>query len=248
MMVLMIVFALLFMPSGGFASPEDIDTGYSEGVKFYEKDSSFIDYDDAYTEYYRNAPSEIVDNIESKADFKKGFKRGYEDALKGDVDVNYSKDLGESLGRTLGFEDFYNNRDSDWRKAIPSDKSISRMYNLDYMPESYEAAFILSFKAAFQDAYEKAYEEAIFEPPKLSLEQGLNDGKDVGSAMGIIAAETDYLYKRSMNDTRDLLSDSEIRQRYRLNLGNNEYEDAFIQSFKREYVRAYNEKDRKSVV
>ncbi len=76
------------------------------------------------------------------------------------------------------------------------------------------------------------------------MEQGLKDGEAAGKAMGVLSAEKDYLYKNSMNDERDLLRDTEIRDLYRLSLGNDEYEDAFIQSFKREYKRAYNEKFR----
>ncbi len=243
--VFTMVLILLIIPGGVFATVEDYDLGISEGEKFYGIDSSFSDYDEAYLEYARSDRyDEIKGDILDPSDFRRGFKKGYEDALKGDVDINYAKALGESLGKTLALEDFHNRRDSDWRKAIPTDNNIVRMYNVDDMPESYEIAFILEFKIAFQKGYEKAYEEALLDPAKESMEQGLNDGKEVGTAMGIIAAEKDYLYKKSMDDERDLLSEPEIRERYRLRLGNYEYEDAFIQSFKREYKRAYNERFR----
>ncbi|HZJ99646.1 MAG TPA: S-layer homology domain-containing protein, partial [Tissierellaceae bacterium] len=244
-MVLTVIFALLIIPGEAFATVEDYDLGIREGKAFYGIDSSFSDYDGAFLEYARSEKyDEIESQIEDNSDFRRGFKKGYEDALKGDVDINYAKALGESLGKTLALEDFHNRRDSDWRKAIPTDNNIVRMYNVDDMPESYEIAFILEFKIAFQKGYEDAYEEALLDPPKMSMEQGLKDGKDVGVAMGIIAAETDYLYKKTMDDERDLLSEAEIRERYRLRLGNYEYEDAFIQSFSREYKRAYNEKFR----
>lgn len=244
-MGLMLVLALLILPGDAFATVEDYDLGISEGETFYGVDSSFSDYDEAYLEYTRSDRyDEIKDEIVDNSDFRRGFRKGYEDALKGDVETDYSKELGESLGKTLALEDFQNRRNSDWRKAIPTDNNIVRMYNIDDMPENYEKAFLLSFKKAFQEGYEKAYEEALLDPPKMSMEQGLKDGKDVGIAMGIIAAEADYLYKKPMDDERDLLTENDIRETYRLRLGNYEYEDAFIQSFIREYKKAYNKKFR----
>ncbi|HZK00886.1 MAG TPA: S-layer homology domain-containing protein, partial [Tissierellaceae bacterium] len=244
-MVLTVILALLIIPGTAFATVEDYDLGISEGKDFYSKDPSFSDYDDAYLEYARSDRyDEIRGDITDSSDFRRGFKKGYEDASKDDVEENYGESLGKSLGKTSALEDFQNRRDSDWKKAIPSDKNISRMYNLDELPDGYEDAFLTEFREAFKKSYNEAYEGALLDPPKVSMEQGLKDGEAAGKAMGVISAEKDYLYKNSMNDERDLLSDSEIREKYRLRLGNDEYEDAFIQSFKREYMRAYNEKFR----
>lgn len=244
-LVLTVVLALLIFSGGVFATPaEDFAKGEAAGKKYFGVDPSFTNYDDAYRAYSKtdDYDKEIIGVNES--DFRDGFKRGYEDASKGDVDVKYGKSLGDSLGKTAGLEDFQNGRDSDWKKAIPSDRNIIRMYNLDDMPDGYDDAFLTEFKNAYRDSYNKAYEEALLDPPKVSMEQGLKDGEAAGKAMGVLSAEKDYLYKNSMNDERDLLRDTEIRDLYRLNLGNDEYEDAFIQSFKREYKRAYNEKFR----
>jgi hypothetical protein len=244
--VLTMALILLIFSGGVLAAPgDDFDKGETEGIRYYGINPSFSIYDEAYREYSRtNDYDEAIIDVGSESDFKSGFKKGYEDASTGDVEEKYGKSLGDRLGKTAALEDFQDRRDSDWKKAIPSDRSIIRMYNLDDLQEGYDDLFLTEFRDAFKESYNKAYEEALLDPPKVSMEQGLSDGEAAGVAMGVIAAEKDYLYKNSMNDERDLLRDSEIRESYRLRLGNDEYEDAFIQSFKREYMRAYNEKFR----
>ncbi len=250
--ILTLVMTLL-LSGGAFASEveqvDGYDFGYSEGGKYYDVDPSFDDGADALDEYYDYIQDEDSDTYEkidglgsvTLRDFEDGFVEGYEDAKSSDVDTADAKSLGESLGRTYALNDYYDGKDSDWTDALPSDRSISRMYELDRMSSSYEDSFISEFKAGFKTGYEDEYIQALLRPPMDSMSQGLTDGGAAGTALGASFAERDYMFRNSMNYERDLPRDSEIIERYRLDLGTNEYKDAFVEGFKKQYQISYNQ-------
>ena len=249
-LTLLLTLVMTLLLSGGvFAAQADYDFGYDEGKRFFGIDSSFDDGDDAfdeYLDYIEDDDPELYDEIDSLGrssynDFQEGFIEGYNDAMEAGISVADASSLGESLGRTYALEDFYSGRDSDWRDALPSDRTISRMFDLDRMSNSYEKSFISDFKAGFQEGYEDEYEQTLLSPPKLSMSQGLEDGQEAGEAMALVNSERDYMYKNSMDYERDLPRDSEIIDRYRLNLGTEEYKDAFVEGFKKQYQITYNE-------
>ncbi|WP_422487181.1 S-layer homology domain-containing protein [Gudongella sp. DL1XJH-153] len=246
--VLTLVLTLL-LSGVAYAAQVDYDFGYDEGVSFYSIDSSFESGRSAfrdYRDYIRDADPETYDEIstlngEAYADFEEGFIKGYEAAMGGLADVDYAEELGKRLGETYALTDYYEDNDFDWEDALPSDRTISRMFDLDKMDESYEDQFIIEFIAGFKEGYENAYERALFEPSRISMSQGLDNGKASGAALGNSFAERDYLLQNSMNYERNLPRDSEIIDRYRLDLGTNEYEDAFIEGFKEAYEINYNQ-------
>jgi len=247
-LVMTIVLTLL-LSGGVLAAQADYDFGYDEGKRFFGIDSSFDDGDDAfdeYLDYIEDDDPELYDEIDSLGrssynDFQEGFIEGYNDAMEAGISVADASSLGESLGRTAALTDYYDGNDSDWRDALPSDRNISRMFDLDRMSTSYEKSFISDFKSGFQKGYEDEFQQALLSPPMESMSQGLDDGEAAGEAMGASFAEKDYLLGSSMNYERDLPRDSEIIERYRLRLGTNEYRDAFVEGFKKQYQITYNE-------
>src|SRR5690554_684622 len=247
-LVMTIVLTLL-LSGGVLAAQADYDFGYDEGKRFFGIDSSFDDGDDAfdeYLDYIEDDDPELYDEIDSLGrssynDFQEGFIEGYNDAMEAGISVADASSLGESLGRTAALTDYYDGNDSDWREALPSDRNISRMFDLDRMSTSYEKSFISDFKSGFQKGYEDEFQQALLSPPMESMSQGLDDGEAAGEAMGASFAEKDYLLGSSMNYERDLPRDSEIIERYRLRLGTNEYRDAFVEGFKKQYQITYNE-------
>ena len=147
-MVLILAFALLFVPGASYASEvvptmtaeQAYDAGYSKGAEFYSEDPSFEDEDDALDAYIT---SDIFDKDQYDevrlagrlSDFEDGFVDGYEDAKKGDVKTDYADTIGKSMGSTAALNDFYEGNDSDWTAALPSERTISRAFNLDRMSE-----------------------------------------------------------------------------------------------------------------
>lgn len=247
---LLLAIVLTLLLSGGvLADQEDYDLGVTEGGKYYGVDPSFDEGEDALEDYYDYVQDEdpetadVIDAMSNFArdDFEDGFAKGYDDAKNDDVNTADAKSLGESLGRTAALTDYYDGNDSDWADALPSDRNISRMFDLDRMSESYEDSFISEFKAGFKTGYEEEYQQALLSPPMESMSQGLDDGEAAGEAMGASLAERDYMLGNSMDYERDLPRDSEIIERYRLRLGTNEYQDAFVEGFKKQYQITYNE-------
>ncbi len=250
--VIMTIIFTLLISGGAMAAEEDYGFGYDEGQSYYSVDPSFEDGEDAleeYLDYIADEDPDTYDRIDelgsvSLRDFEDGFVEGYEDAKEGDVSTADADGLGESLGRTYALTDYYGGDDSDWNDALPSDRTISRMFDLDRMSDSYERMFLSDFKSGFKRGYEEEFEQALLSPPKVSMSQGLSDGEDAGRALGESFAERDYMFRNPMDYERDLPRDSEIVERYRLSLGTPEYEDAFVEGFKSEYEIAYNEKFR----
>jgi len=239
----------LLLSGGVFAAQADYDFGYDEGKRFFGIDSSFDDGDDAFDEYLDFIEDEYPDTFEKVEDlnnpafrdFEDGFVDGYEDARDKGVSTPDAITLGQSLGRTYALRDYYDGNDSDWRDALPSDRTISRMFDLDRMTDSYEKSFIADFKSGFQTGYEDEFTKALLNPPREGMSQGLSDGEAAGGAMGESFAERDYMFGNSMDYERNLPSDAEIVERYRLRLGTNDYRDAFVEGFKKQYQISYNE-------
>jgi len=246
-----LVLVLLIIPGEILASDPSIDpqqafdAGYAKGIEFFELDSTYADEEDALDAY---PASDIFDAVQWNemiiagrlSDFQDGFLDGYEAARKGEIKTDYAEALGESEGKTAALNDFYEGKDSNWDKAMPSDRTISKNYDLDRMSNDYEEQFILKFKAGFITGYEEAYEKALLDTPKLNMEDGLKNGQSAGELEGRIAAEKDYLLDLRMDYERDLPDDRDITEKYKLNLTPNEYEDAFIEGFRNEYQISYN--------
>ena len=244
-MVLILAFALLVLPGSVFAtSTSDTDPdytlGYASGQSFYSEFPEYEDEDDAYVEFLRNADYGLPDEVVSESSFRRGFMDGYYDARRGDVKVNFADSIGKSMGQTAALDDFYSGRDSDWADALPSDRTISRQFNLDRMSSAYEDEFIKTFKQSFKVGYTEAYEKALLDPPKTSMSQGLTDGQAAGKVLSEINAQKDYTLKLRMDYERDLLTDNQIIEKYKLRLGTAEYRDAFIEGFKSAYEINYN--------
>jgi hypothetical protein len=247
-MILLLAFALLIVPGAVFATNvnPDFALGYSEGQSFYNEYPEYEDEGKAYLDYIRNPDYLIPEEVEDVTSFERGFLDGYYDARRGDVEVNYADELGKSAGSTAALNDFYEGGDSDWAGALPSDRTISRTYNLDRMSSEYKIEFIKVFKQGFKTGYEDSYEKAMMNPPKTSMSQGLSDGQAAGKILGELNAQKDYLLKLRMDYERDILSERDIIDKYRLKLGTAEYIDAFVEGFRSAYEINYNVAFRKT--
>lgn len=200
------------------------------------------DYDEKHRE-------DILDN------YIDGFMYGYNSAKKSKEDGNqddkhkeerldYAATLGKTLGEVYGYRDFYQGNKNNWSKAIPSNKQLIDMYNLDKEIYEYRHVFLDAFRGNFKVGYNEGYRVANLEPIKTSYEIGIEDGEKIGTILGAADGSKDYFSNESIDYKRNIPSDSTIIRKYSLNKDSNKYKEGFLTGFKRAYEESYNEKFR----
>lgn len=219
----------------------DYNAGYSagliEGMENFASDPP-ISAAKALNNYRKY---EDLDNVEDLSYFIDGFYDGYEAGLKGiEVKVNFADILGTTLGGVYGTRDFQNNKSSNWKKALPSDKELGRMYNLDMETREYKEVFLTAFKVKFVEGYTVAYEKANLDPKRITLQTGIKDGENLGKILGNTYGAKDYYENKTNDFERNLPSDRDIIIDYFLNNDYAEYKEGFISGFKAGYEAEYN--------
>ncbi len=182
-----------------------------------------------------------------------GYKEGYkeireslfgsesEGANSTDVKVSFAKSLGESLGEVYAYADYYNQIKSNWSKAIPSNRHITFMFDLNMETSQYRSSFLSEFRTYFKKGYEEAYEYALLDNIDLIIGSAVGNGKELGYALGSIYGEKDYFDDKSNNYKRDMPSNSSIIKDYLLNKTLDDYKTGFVNGFKLGYEEGYNE-------
>ena len=235
-----------------FAAAESLsyNAGYEAGYDYgYARQDSKISALDAYNNNYKDsrAHRNIKNKIEDykEREFRDGFLDGYmdghDDKVNANQKVDYASALGKSLGEIYGARDCQRGKDSDWRSALPQSKNISNMFDLDKQSSSYRSSFIKAFTTAFNEGYVDAYDKAAYESDKVTLEQGVKDGEDVGMIVGAAYGAKDFYAGKYLDFKRDLPSNNEITQQYSLNNDEFGYEDGFISGFISAYEESYNQ-------
>lgn len=249
---ILIVLLMLLNTVTVFAATDSYDAGYDAGYDYgFDYTGRQITGRTAYNSNYRDSRAhrniirDMGDDYE-ESEFRDGFIDGFNDGYDADFDddaaeVDYASQLGKLLGGIYGERDFQNSIRSDWKKALPSTSEVRRMFNLDRQTTAYANSFISAFNSAFNDGYVEAYENAMFEPAKITMEQGFKDGEDSGWNYGAAYGAKDYHEGNFSSFKRDLLTKFEIVSEYSLNNHSNEYEDGFIAGFISAYEEGYNE-------
>lgn len=241
-LMILILIILIVLGTGLFVSAVEIDNpdykkGFDAGINLGQQNfGTSISGPSALTEYL-SSNAIYKDNV----NFRDGFYAGYEAGLKGELPkLAYSEVLGSTLGNIYGTRDYQDGRKSDWERALPSDRTLIRMFNLDMETSDYLSSFMREFKAKFYEGYLIAYEKAMLEPVRTSLQQGIKDGEELGKLLGSTFGAKDYFEKRDINFNRNLPSDREIIADYSLNGDVTEYKDGFLSGFKRGFEEEYN--------
>ncbi|WFA09680.1 S-layer homology domain-containing protein [Tissierella sp. Yu-01] len=253
-----IITLILILNAGVAFAASDFDSSYTAGYDAGfeaadEYEPGEYEVDDAYSEFRRSSEyNKIKEKLGvefDRNDFKDGFYDGFEDGIEEndkEEKVNYAVTLGRSLGYIYGARDFQNNDKSDWKDAIPSDREIRRMYDLNMHDADYRETFIDAFEIAFMEGYLDSYEKAQFDPAKITQEQGLADGEALGTLLGAAYGAKDYYEGKNLDYTRNLPSDRVITAEYLLNNDLDEYKAGFLSGFIRAYEEAYNKAYRES--
>jgi hypothetical protein len=249
--IISILLILLMLLSNGAvfaAESESYEAGYDEGYDYgLDESGSGLSASRAYRDFegsrtYDNIKDDIDDF--SVSDFRDGFYDGYDDGyrLEDEVDeeIDYAETLGKLLGEIYGAKDFHNGKKADWKKSLPSSREVRNMYDLDKQNSSYRSAFISTFNKFFQEGYAEAYDMAMFEPAKVTMEQGISDGETTGELVGAAFGVKDFYEGRDSDFERDMPTDDQIRAQYSLAYDYDDYEDGFTAGFKRAYEEGYN--------
>lgn len=249
---ILIVLLMLLNTGMAFAATDSLsyDAGYEAGYDYgYARQDEKLSALDAYNDKYkdsrahRNLKREIEDykEREFRDGFVDGYMDGHDDKANVNQDVDYPTDLGKALGLIKGAKDYQSGKDSDWRDALPSSKNISSMFELDKQSSSYRGTFIKEFTSAFNEGYVEGYDKAAYEPAKVTLEQSVKDGEDVGMIVGASYGAKDFYEGKYSDFKRDLPLKNEITAQYSLNNDEIDYEDGFISGFISAYEESYNQ-------
>ena len=248
---LIILMALiLFLNSGVvFAADKDsesykkgYDVGLAESENYAGTDGDEIRAYNRYLSIKDKEYEDIMDSIDgfSPSDFRQGFIDGFLQGQREQEVIDYPKELGKAYGNIYGARDFQNGRRSDWERAMPSDREIRSMFNLRTQDSDYIEFFIDGFKVAFKDEYINSYDRAKFEPYRVSYDQGVKDGEEMGELMGSAYGYKDYYEGEERDHERHLPNDRIITTEYSLSNDSEEYKEGFLSGFIRKFVEAYN--------
>lgn len=251
--ILSVLIVLLILLNSGMAfaaiNSESYYAGYDAGYDYgYEQAGRKTSASNAYGRFKDSREHlDIISEIEKyvERDFRQGFiegfSEGYEEETNKEQNIDYAKTLGTSLGEIYGARDYHAGKKSNSKDALPGRNSVISMFKLDKQSSAYVNVFIKDFNIAFEEGYNEAYYIAMFEPAKVTLEQGLKDGEEIGGIIGAAYGARDFFEGRDSYFQRDLPTKQEIRAEYFLNNDNIKYEDGFISSFLSAYELAYNE-------
>lgn len=241
--MIFILVLLIILSTGLVVGADDIDNadyraGYNAGLAAGQK--NFGSNISAYNALETHLDSDDV-RYSSYSYYRDGFYDGYADGLKGELPkLAYSEVLGTTLGNIYGTRDYQEGRKSDWEKAMPSERTLSRMYDLNMETSSYRDVFFTEFRVKFYEAYLLAYEKSMLEPIRTSMQEGVRDGEELGKILGATFGNKDYYEKRGISFSRNLPSDREIIADYGLNNDTDDYKAGFLSGFKRGYQEEYN--------
>lgn len=233
-----------------FAATDSLsyDAGYDAGYDYaYDYTGRSISGSSAYSDFrnsraHRDIKSDLGDDYVER-DFREGFIDGFKEGSDGgdkDQTIDYAAELGNALGQIYAARDYQNGKKSDWKKALPGRNDIKKMYDLDRQNAAYTNTFVSEFNKAFEEGYNEAYEKVLFEPGKVSLEQGVADGEAVGAIIGAAYGAKDFYEGKESFFYNNLPTESELIRDYLLNNDNDEYEEGFKAGFLIAYEEAYN--------
>mgnify|MGYP000860126616 FL=1 len=240
----LIFFIILLLISNSlvvYAAKRDYDLGYDTGEELArENKGKGVSAESAWRKHY-SSDDYPIDLIEDESSYRSGFFDGYREHISEEkTELDFPFELGKALGSIYGYRDFQNGVKANWKKALPNERTLKRMFNLNMESREYVDEFLSQFTTFFEEWYKKSYEKAIIKPILTSLEQGVEDGEKLGALFGGTFGVKGYYENRDNDFTRNLPSDRDIISDYSLRSDNKEYMDGFLSGFKDAYEIEYN--------
>ncbi len=149
--------------------------------------------------------------------------------------------FGSMVGKVFGAKDYYEGKDSDFNRNMPSEGKISVEYSLNKDNADYTRGFINGFKNAYEEAYLSGFREAKNSAKVLEDSSAYENGLAIGQTKGEIQASMDHMMKASNDWERSQPLSSSIISEYNLMYQTTKYRDSFINGFWDGYSKGYTE-------
>ncbi len=230
--------------------------GEIEGFKDYEAGKSLnssrsLPKDSEITSIFdlSNIPS--IDKNKFVKEFKANYKIGYEEAYyKGKFGVKRDSMeagkedgalFGSMLGNLFGNKDYYEGRDSNYNRNMPSDSKITTDYLLNRDNADYLKGFVDGFKNAYKESYISSFREANKNTKLLEDLYAYENGYEVGQAKGKIQGNIDYMEKKTNDWVRSQPLSSTINMEYNLIYQTYKYREGFVNGYWDGYAKGYTD-------
>ncbi|QZY56977.1 S-layer homology domain-containing protein [Crassaminicella profunda] len=250
---------------------KDVKKAYEDGQKFGavagelsgKKDlvnNRKNNWEKAFREEEKNLYDEY-DLDDETGTYRINFKKGFEEAFEKEYERGYrnsetsldseksaeeiglenGKFFGAMLGESHGRKDFYAGKTNDYRRNMPSDEIIRKEYSLSKDSKEYSDNFVLGYKKAYEEKYTYVFRVSNVDNKKITKEDGLDNGKEIGEKMGKAYGNIDYEENKVNNWRHAILSDLEIMHKYNLLKEVPEYRTGFIAGFKDGFKIGYTD-------
>lgn len=241
---------------------KDVKKGYDDGQKFGAvagelagKKDSINNRKKNWEKAFKQEEKDLYDeyNLDDETStYRTNFKKGFEEAFEKEYERGYrnsetsldseksaeelgledGKSFGKMLGESHGRKDFYDGKTNDYKRNMPSDEMIRNEYSLRNDSKEYSDGFVSGYKAAYEENYTYAFRVSNVDNKKITKENGIDNGKEIGEKMGQAYGNIDY-EENKVNDWKSaILSDQEIMQKYHLLKEVPQYRTGFLTGFK----------------
>lgn len=267
---IVLIFTMLFISMGVLAAdsktPEAVNSGFGAsfgtiygeiaGIRDYEQGKPSKSFMAIPTNYQITSMFSLSDLPYSvryafinqfEINFKIGYEKAYKNASfgkkKDNMDIGRTDGaiFGEMLGKVFGAKDFYDGKDSDYNRDMPSNSKISKEYSLNSDNKYYTEGFINGFKNAYEDSYIKNFTESKNDSKELEESAAYDNGLAVGESNGKVQASMDYMSKKTNDWKRSQPLSSYIISEYNLMYQTVKYREGFINGFWEGYYIGYIE-------
>lgn len=184
---------------------------------------------------------------EFKSKFKEGYEKAYYNAhfgtKKNSMDGGRidGEIFGAMVGTVFGSKDYYEGRNANYNRNMPSESKITLEYSLKRDNEDYVKGFINGFKNSYQEAYLKSFREGKNNSILLEDSSAYENGFANGEAKGKIQASMDHMEKKTNDWKRSQPLSSTLIIDYNLMYQTSKYRDGFINGFWDGYSNGYTD-------
>ena len=183
-----------------------------------------------------------------KEKFKEGYQEGYGkgnfEAIKVSYDegVSHGEYFGNILGKTSGTKDYFENKNRDYERRIPSNNTIIREYSLNKDGNEYREGFLIGFRRAYEKSYNESFRTMNIDEHKRFYEEGYERGIAAGILKGEVKATADYYLKLEKNWRNHFSTQSNLIREYNLSIESIKYREGFFSGYLDGLAQGYSSK------
>lgn len=182
-----------------------------------------------------------------KESFVVGYEKGFRDSNMDPRETAYNNgfafgsDMGSKDGIVAGSNDYFSHTSNDWLRAIESEDYLKTRYELYKEIDEYQQGFLNGYKTSFRMSYVEEYTKSKSDLYDEKTKRAYDVGSEVGKQNGLYMGQNDYTNDRANNWKMAIETDAEIMQKYNLSKESVAYINAFISSYKENFMKGYSE-------